>query len=262
MFGITTFSTTVGDWLTQAGRPTAKTARQRTKSFEQAFHSSWQRFAAIHPEWAAACFDEHFLTHGAASLLAAYRRPSSASKPQATGAELALAWDKQMGAAAADIRWRRIADLSPLAEQFLSMLGEELGAGTHDHRTALTPGIAYQPGPVPTVTFRLAGVLDGQTYQRLLTWAQEVYDRGGCRLVLDLSGVDRIATSGLYALHAIAALFRGERMPAADSWNGLRQLAHEGQRGAPHGQVAIVNPQPAVAKLLLAGGIDKILPVR
>ena len=263
MLGITAISTTFADWFTRVGQPAAKTTTvQRTRSFDQAVRHSMQRFAAAHPEWAAARFDEHFLAHGAASLLAAYRQPNSVGTQLATGAELALAWDKQLGAAAAATRWRRIAELSPLATQFLKMLEDELGAAVQRPTQSLTLDIAYEPGSVPVVTFRLAGVLDGRTYERLLTWAQEAYDRGDCRLVLDMSGVDRIATSGLYALHAIAALFRGEGMPAADGWGALRQLAQEGQRGIPHGSVAIVNPQPAVAKVMLAGGIDKVMPVQ
>jgi anti-anti-sigma regulatory factor len=132
----------------------------------------------------------------------------------------------------------------------------------HRHHAQLTLEITRQPGPVPTEVFHLAGVLDGRTYEQLMTWAKEAYDQGNCQLILDLSGVERIATSGLYALHAIAALFRGEGMPAADGWNSLRQLAHEGQRGAPHGAVAVANAQPAVARLLLAGGIDKVMPIQ
>jgi ABC-type transporter Mla MlaB component len=133
---------------------------------------------------------------------------------------------------------------------------------SHRQHARLTLDVTRQPGPVPTEIFHLAGVLDGRTYEQLMTWAKEAYDQGNCQLVLDLSGVERIATSGLYALHAIAALFRGEGMPAADGWNSLRQLAHEGQRGAPHGAVAVANARPAVARLLLAGGIDKVMPLQ
>jgi anti-anti-sigma regulatory factor len=134
--------------------------------------------------------------------------------------------------------------------------------GSQRQNSNLTLDVSHQPGPVPTEIFHLAGVLDGRTYEQLMTWAKEAYDQGNCQLVLDLSGVERVATSGLYALHAIAALFRGEGMPAADGWNSLRQLAHEGQRGAPHGAVAVANAQPAVARLLLAGGIDKVMPIQ
>lgn len=133
---------------------------------------------------------------------------------------------------------------------------------SHRHHAQLTLEVTRQPGPVPTEVFHLAGVLDGRTYEQLMTWAKEAYDQGNCQLVLDLSGVERIATSGLYALHAIAALFRGEGMPVADGWSALRLSVHEGPRGALHGAVAVANAQPAVARLLLADGIDKVMQIQ
>jgi hypothetical protein len=80
------------------------------------------RFARQHAMWAACLFDEHFLAHGAAPLLAHYIQ--RASPP--TSLDLATAWDEQFGPAEMPVRTRRIAELMPAAADFLNWLEADL----------------------------------------------------------------------------------------------------------------------------------------
>jgi hypothetical protein len=57
--------------------------------FRAALKRAYTSFAGYYPQWAASLFDEHFLNHGATSLLAGYIREGRL--PQAS--QLALAWD-------------------------------------------------------------------------------------------------------------------------------------------------------------------------
>jgi hypothetical protein len=90
--------------------------------FRAALKRAYTGFAGYYPQWAASLFDEYFLDHGAASLLAGYMREGRL--PQAS--QLALAWDGQLGPNSAAVRERRIAELTPVAADFLDWLSLEL----------------------------------------------------------------------------------------------------------------------------------------
>jgi hypothetical protein len=87
-----------------------------------AVRDTFAHFAGQYPTWTACLFDEYFLTHRAAPLLARYIR----AEVRPTPFELASAWDEQFGPAAMTIRTQRIADLMPAAEYFLQQLEAEL----------------------------------------------------------------------------------------------------------------------------------------
>ena len=90
--------------------------------FRAALKRAYASFAGYYPQWAAALFDEHFLQHGAASLSAGYFE--NGRLPQAN--ELVLAWEAQLGLASPWVHERRIAELTPVAADFLDWLMLEL----------------------------------------------------------------------------------------------------------------------------------------
>ena len=87
----------------------------RGLAFRMALKRAYASFAGYYPQWVASLFDDHFLSHGAASLLAGYVRDGSLPQP----IELALAWDEQLGPVTPAVRERRIAELTPVAADFL-----------------------------------------------------------------------------------------------------------------------------------------------
>lgn len=94
----------------------------RDLTFRMALKRAYVSFASYYPQYAASLFDEYFLNHGTASLLAGYRRDGHLPQP----VELALAWESQLGPASATICKQRIAELIPVAADFLDWLAVEL----------------------------------------------------------------------------------------------------------------------------------------
>lgn len=90
--------------------------------FRMALKRAYSSFASYYPQWAASLFDEYFLCHGQAALLSGYMQ--AGRLPQAT--ELALSWEAQLGPASPAVRERRIAELTPVAADFLDWLTLEL----------------------------------------------------------------------------------------------------------------------------------------
>jgi hypothetical protein len=91
-------------------------------TWQAALRRAYQRFADQYPEWAASLFDEHFLSQRVAPLMAGYVEQTTLPSP----AELAIAWDEQLGPANPTIRQRRIAELTVAAAKFLNWFTAEL----------------------------------------------------------------------------------------------------------------------------------------
>lgn len=91
--------------------------------FRAALKRAYTSFANYYPQWAMALFDEHFLQHGAMALLAGYIEEGRLLP----ASELARAWDAQLGWNSPALRERRIAELTPVAADFLDWLVLELG---------------------------------------------------------------------------------------------------------------------------------------
>ena len=90
-------------------------------AFQVALARAFPRFAHAYPQWIESLFDEHFLTHQAASLLARTLVRTNMLTP----AELATAWADQMGLNERQ-RTQFIAELTPVASNFLRWLDAEL----------------------------------------------------------------------------------------------------------------------------------------
>ena len=63
------------------------------------------------------------------------------------------------------------------------------------------------------VTLIANGILDRKSYRQFLMQTQRLYQQGVRNLTLDLATMSQIDLSGVYALHAVAKIFRGELYP-------------------------------------------------
>lgn len=94
------------------------------------------------------------------------------------------------------------------------------------------------------------GELDGQTYQDLISKAQQVYNEGAKNLILDLSELKYVSSAGLVAIHFIALLARGEALPDTENgWAALKSAERSRVSGI-HKNVKLLNPQADVLKTL------------
>lgn len=116
-------------------------------------------------------------------------------------------------------------------------------------------------GSVPVAVLKLDGRLDGQSYQELITKAQELYAAGARDFLLDLSGLSYISSAGLVALHSVALLARGEQLPDMESgWSAYRSMGRSGEAGVQK-HVKLLNPCAEVTSVLDMVGFGNVFEV-
>lgn len=113
----------------------------------------------------------------------------------------------------------------------------------------------------PVTVLHLIGELDASNYQIVIDKASEVYAEGTRNILLDLSEVPYMGSSGLVAFHSIALLMRGETPPdPEEGWGALRSIDREREAGfQPH--VKLLNPQPKVERVLKMAGFDQFFEI-
>ena len=112
-------------------------------------------------------------------------------------------------------------------------------------------------GPIPVTVVSLEGELDASNFEALIDEVRGLYDGGARQLLLDLSGLRFMASSGLVALHSIVRIMHGE--PALDpeaGWSALHTTVGETQT-----EVQLCGALPAVERVLARTGLDRMFIV-
>lgn len=110
--------------------------------------------------------------------------------------------------------------------------------------------VSKEQGHVPVTILRVAGELDGQTYQQLTSKARAEYEAGAQSILLDLGDLTYISSAGLVALHMIALLLRGESIPDPENgWHALKAM-DRGRDGGVQKNLKLLNPRPEVVSVL------------
>lgn len=121
--------------------------------------------------------------------------------------------------------------------------------------------ITEAQGRVPVTIMQLRGELDATNYRDAIATVREVYAAGARDLILDLSDLSFMASSGLVALHSIALIMRGEEPPDPEyGWSAFRSVSKQREQG-PDPHCRICNPQPAVDRTLEMTGFKTFLEV-
>lgn len=124
---------------------------------------------------------------------------------------------------------------------------------------ALETTIEQASGRVPVTIVALNGELDASNFGELIETARQLYDSGARHLVLDLSGLRFMASSGLVALHSILRLMHGEAPPDPEAgWGALHTLGLDVSDGATQSEVQLCSPQPAVERVLTRTGLSRL----
>ena len=117
--------------------------------------------------------------------------------------------------------------------------------------------IEQAQGTVPVTILALQGELDASNYQNVVAKAQELYDAGTRHLLLDLSELSFMSSSGLAALHMIAVLMRGEQPPDPEyGWAAFHAIDRDRDSGKQQ-PVKLLNPQPLIERTLKNSGFDQ-----
>ena len=72
----------------------------------------------------------------------------------------------------------------------------------------------------------LNGDLDANSFRAVIAAGRSLYADGSRDLLLDLSGVSLMSSSGIVALHSLALIMRGEQSPDLEQgWNAMHAVS-------------------------------------
>jgi anti-anti-sigma factor len=127
---------------------------------------------------------------------------------------------------------------------------------------ALTTSTETVAGPEPITVMSLEGELDASNFERFIDEVRALYLTGTRRLLLDMTGLTFLASSGLVALHSIVLVMRGEEPTNPDSgWDAFHALGREVESGSAQRDVQLAGPPPAVQRVLDRTGLNRLFIV-
>src|SRR3954454_13096628 len=95
-------------------------------------------------------------------------------------------------------------------------------------------------GRVPVTVLALDGELDASNFESVIDEVRGLYDAGDRTLLLDLSGLTFMASSGLVALHGIVLVMHGDQPPDLESgWSAFHALADAVDGGERQAEVQL-----------------------
>jgi anti-anti-sigma regulatory factor len=108
---------------------------------------------------------------------------------------------------------------------------------------------------------RLAGDLDASTFEAVIERGRELYAAGVRRLLVDMSEVDFMGSSGLVAMHSLALILQGEQPPDPEhGWGAFHHLQTDVEGGGqPH--LKIVGAHGSVLRALQRTGMTEFITV-
>lgn len=126
---------------------------------------------------------------------------------------------------------------------------------------ALQTTVEHADGQVPVEVLTLAGELDASSFEGVIATVRDIYASGGRHLVMDLSDLTFIASSGLVALHASLRLMRGEEPPDPEfGWAAMRAVTDEVSGGSAESNIRLSGTQDAIQKVLDRTGLAALFP--
>jgi STAS domain-containing protein len=106
------------------------------------------------------------------------------------------------------------------------------------------------------------GELDASNYQELIDTGQSLYGEGVRTLVLDLSDLAYMSSSGLVAVHSLALVYRGETPPDPEAgWQAFHAVQADADSGTLHESLRLAAPSDDIGAMLDRTGINRFLPV-
>lgn len=112
------------------------------------------------------------------------------------------------------------------------------------------------------VVVALDGELDASNFRDVIATGQDLYAGGARRLILDLSNLTYMSSSGIVALHSLALVFRGRQPPDPEAgWSAFHAVSSDATEGATADQVLLVAPTTAIDSVLERTGLKRILPI-
>jgi anti-anti-sigma regulatory factor len=114
---------------------------------------------------------------------------------------------------------------------------------------------------VPIAILAIHGDLDASNFEEVIAKAREVYAGGVHYLLLDLTNMPFMGSSGVVAMHSVAMLLRGEEPPDPElGWQAFHAVEDDRNQGKQE-HVKLLNPQPKVTRTLQMTGMDDFFEI-
>jgi anti-anti-sigma regulatory factor len=118
------------------------------------------------------------------------------------------------------------------------------------------------PGSSTLAVLDLNGELDASNYLDVIEQVRRLYDQGTRQLVIDLSDVSFLSSSGLVALHSAALVMRGDEPPSPDlGWSAFHAIASDVEQEGFETCCTLANPQARVRRSLEMTGFSAFLHI-
>jgi anti-anti-sigma regulatory factor len=127
--------------------------------------------------------------------------------------------------------------------------------------TQLEMTVTEEGGRRPVTVLAVSGEIDYANFGDLTERARALYEAGSRDLVLDMSGVTYLGSSGLVALHGVAMIFRGQEPPDPEQgWYAIHAMNEDDASGTdPH--VKLLSPSPQADRVLERTGMRDLFEV-
>jgi anti-anti-sigma factor len=127
---------------------------------------------------------------------------------------------------------------------------------------AMQTTIERVDAPLPITVMTLAGELDASNYLKLVDDVRPLYDSGVRNLLLDLTDLSFISSSGLVSLYMIEKLMQGQEPPDPEyGWGAMHEIGRAVEDGTAQKSVQLCGAQPAVSEVIERTGLDRLFPM-
>jgi anti-anti-sigma regulatory factor len=116
--------------------------------------------------------------------------------------------------------------------------------------------VSIEQGKDPIAVMKLKGNINASNFMEIVDKAREIYGHPARNLILDLSEVSDISSTGQVAIHKIALLFSG--VPHSIEADENPDFTHSAEARK---HVRLLNPQPAVDAALNKAGMKLFFKV-
>jgi hypothetical protein len=108
----------------------------------------------------------------------------------------------------------------------------------------------------------LTGELDGSNFEQVIDAGRAACDGGARRIVLDLSGLTYMGSSGLVAIHSIALLLRGQEPPSPENgWQAIHDIGSASRDDSDEAVLLLAGPPASIERVLARSGMLDLFPV-
>lgn len=118
-------------------------------------------------------------------------------------------------------------------------------------------------GRVPVTILKLAGQLDASCYLDVIETSKKLHSQGTRDLLIDMSEMTFMSSSGLVALHNVALLMRGEQPQDPEAgWQAMHAINRDVKNSSGfEAHCKLLNPTQAVRKTLDVTGFSALFEI-